>query len=138
MRHALCVKRLISRRICQLDQKGSKRWLLISNQGGGKAIMFATRGTTTPLGQAIREQRSPALLVLVLFALSSLLILLSGCGTPGTGESAVTAPVAQARTVRQVRVHLAPAPTISTTVRVAQRHLYTFAMSNVGLTQPAV
>ena len=50
----------------------------------------------------------------------------------------MTAPVAQAESVRQVRVHLAPAPTISTAVYVAQRHLYTFSRSNVGLMQPAV
>jgi streptogramin lyase len=35
-------------------------------------------------------------------------------------------------------VQLAPAPTISTAVRTAQSHLYTFAQSNVGLMQPAV
>jgi virginiamycin B lyase len=93
---------------------------------------------TTPPGQAIRQQRSPVLLVLALFALSSLLVLLSACGTPGTSESAVTAPVTQTQTVRQVRVHLAPAPTISTTVRTAQRHLYTFSTIDVGLMQPAV
>jgi virginiamycin B lyase len=86
----------------------------------------------------IREQRSPAFLVLALLALSSLLVLLSGCGTAGTSKSAVTAPVAQAQSLRQGRVRLAPAPTISTTVRVAQRHLYPFSTSNVGLMQPAV
>ena len=105
---------------------------------GEKAIMFATRSTTRPPGQATRQQRLAAFLVLALFALSSLLVLLSGCGTPGTSNSAVTAPVAQAQSVRQVRVHLAPAPTISTTVRVAQRQIYTFSTSNVGLMQPAV
>ena len=94
--------------------------------------------TTPPLGQAPRQQRSPALLVLASFALCSLLVLLSGCGAPGTSKSAVTAPVAQAQSWRQVRVHLAPVPTISTTVRTAQRHLYPFSPSNVGLMQPAV
>ena len=99
--------------------------------------MVATGRTTTPEGRAIRQQRSPALLVLALYALSSLLVLLSACGTPGTSESAVTAPVAQAQIVRQV--HLAPAPIISTTVLTAQRHLYTFSStSDVGLMQPAV
>jgi len=100
--------------------------------------MFATRMTTTPLGEATRQQHSPPLLVLVLVALNSLLVLLSGCGTPATSRSALGAPVAQAQSVRQVRVHLAPAPTVSTTVRSAQRHLYTFSSSNVGLMQPAV
>ena len=100
--------------------------------------MFAIRRTTTPLGQATRPQRPLACLVLALFALSPLLVLLSGCGTPGTGNSAVTAPVAHAQSVRQMRVHLAPVPTISTTVRVAQRHLYLFSTSNVGLMQLAV
>jgi streptogramin lyase len=100
--------------------------------------MFATRRTKTPEGQATRQQRSPALLVLALFALSSLFVLLSGCGTPGTGNSAVTAPVTQAQSVRQVRVHLTLAPTISMTVRTAQRHLYTFSTSNAGLMQPTV
>jgi virginiamycin B lyase len=100
--------------------------------------MVATGRGTTPEGQAIRQQRSQALLVLALSVLCSLLVILSGCGTPNTNNSAVTAPVAQAQPLRQVRVHLAPAPTISTTVLVAQRHLYTFATSNVGLMQPAV
>lgn len=100
--------------------------------------MFAPRRTTIPEGQAPRQQRSPALLVLALFTLSSLLVLLSSCGAPGTSNSAVTASVAQAQSLRQGRVHLAPAPAISTTVRVAQRHLYIFSQSNVGLMQPAV
>ena len=52
--------------------------------------------TTTPLGQAPRQQRSPTLLVLASFALCSLLVLLSGCVAPGISKSAVTAPVAQA------------------------------------------
>ncbi len=100
--------------------------------------MVAPCGTTTPLGQARRQQRSLAFRLLAWFALSSSLVLCSGCGTLGTRNSAVTASVAQAPSVRQVRVHLAPAPTISTTVRVAQRHLYPFSKSNVGLMQPAV
>jgi hypothetical protein len=103
----------------------------ISNQGKGEAIMFATRMTMTPLGEAIRQQHSPALLVLVLVALNSLLVLLSGCGS----RNALAASVAQAQSVRHVRVHLAPAPTVSTTMRSAQRHLYTFSSSNVGLMQ---
>jgi virginiamycin B lyase len=102
-----------------------------------ETIMFATRRAATPLEQARRQQTSPTFLVLALLALSSLLVLLSACGTPGT-TSAVTAPVAQAQTVRQVRVHLAPAPTISKTVRPAQRHLYPFSTIDVGLMQPAV
>src|SRR6266516_509627 len=96
--------------------------------------MFATSRSTTPGGQATRQQRSPALLVLALFVLSSLLVLLSSCDAPGTSNSAV----AQAQSLRWVRVHLVPAPTISTTMRVAKRHLYTFASSNAGLMQPAV
>ncbi len=95
--------------------------------------MFATRRATTPLGRATWQQRSPAFLVLALFALSSSLVLLTGCGT---SKNAVTAPVAQTPSTRQV--HLAPAPTISTTVRIAQSHLYPFSTSNVGLMQPAV
>jgi streptogramin lyase len=94
--------------------------------------------TTTSLGQAPRQQRASALLVLALFALSALLMPVSGCVTPATGMSAATAPVTQAQSVRQVRVHLAPAPTISTDVRSAQRHLYLVSTSNVGLMQPAV
>ncbi len=100
--------------------------------------MFARGRSTTAEGQAIRPQRAPAFLVLALFILCSLLVLLSGCGTLGSDTSTVTAPVTQAQSVRQVRVHLAPTPIISTTVRTAQRHLYTFAKSNVGLMQPAV
>jgi len=72
---------------------------------------------------------------MVLFALSSLLILLTGCGT---SKSTITAPVAQAQSMRQVQVYLAPAPTISTTVRTAQRRLYLFSQTNVGLMQLAV
>ncbi len=97
--------------------------------------MFSTRRTTTAEGQDTRPQRSPAFLVLVLFALSSLLILLTGCGT---SKSTITAPVAQAQSMRQVQVDLAPAPTISTTVRTAQRRLYLFSQTNVGLMQLAV
>lgn len=84
------------------------------------------------------QQKSPAFLLLAWFALSFLLVLWSGCGTQGTSKSALTAPVAQTQSFHQVQVHLAPAPTISTTVHVAQRHLYTFSTSNVGLMQPAV
>src|SRR6266567_2563942 len=97
--------------------------------------MFAPRRTTTRLGQARRQQRSAAFLLQALLALSSLLVLASGCGT-GTSNSPVPAPAAQAQFIRQV--HLAPAPAISTTVRTAQSHLYTFSTSNVGLMQPAV
>jgi streptogramin lyase len=100
--------------------------------------MFATRRTTTPLAEATRRQRSLARLVLTLFAVSALLVLWSGCGPAGTRKSTVTAPLANAPSVRQVRVHLAPTPAISTTVRTAQRHLYPFAAANVGLMQPAV
>jgi streptogramin lyase len=99
--------------------------------------MFATRRTTTLLGQARRQQRSAAFLLQALLALGSLLVLASGCDT-GTSNSAVTPPVAQAQFIQQEQVHLAPAPTISTTVRTAQSHLYTFSTSNVGLMQPAV
>jgi virginiamycin B lyase len=97
--------------------------------------MFATRRTAASLGQAARHQRSWAYLVLALLA--ALLVLCSGCGTRGASKGAVT-PVAQAPSVQRVRVHLAPTPTISTTVRIAQRHLYPFARTNVGLMQPAV
>ncbi len=90
-----------------------------------------------PPGQARPQQRSAAFLV-ALFALGSLLVLCIGCSSPGTSTSALPARVTQAQSVRQVPVHFAPAPTISMTVRTAQRHLYTFATSNVGLMQPAV
>jgi streptogramin lyase len=100
--------------------------------------MFSTRRTTTSEGQDPRPQRPLTCLVLALVALSPLLVLLCGCGTPGPSKSAVTAPVAHAQSLRQVRVHLAAVPTISTTMRVAQRHLYPFSTSNVGLMQLAV
>ena len=100
--------------------------------------MFATRRTMMPLAEATRHQRSLARLVLTLFAVSALLVLCSGCGPAGTRKSAVTAPLAHAPSVRQVRVHLAPTPAISTAVRTAQRHLYPFAQANIGLMQPAV
>src|SRR5438105_4792383 len=100
--------------------------------------MFSPRRTTTSEGQDPRPQRPLTCLLLALVALSPLLVLLSGCGTPGTSKSAVTAPVAHTQSLRQMRVHLAPVPTLSTTVRVAQRHLYPFSTSNVGLMQLAV
>jgi virginiamycin B lyase len=95
--------------------------------------MFATRRTTAPLRQETAPQRSSASLVVV--ALSALLLLLSGCGS---SKSTVTTPVAQAEPVRLGQVFLAPAPSLSTTVRTAQRHLYPFSQSNVGLMQLAV
>ena len=100
--------------------------------------MFATGGSTALEGQATQQQRAPAFLGLALFSLSSLLVLLSGCGTMGTANSAVKAPASQAPFVRQMQVHLAPSLSVSTSMRTAQRHLYTFASSNVGLMQPAV
>jgi streptogramin lyase len=100
--------------------------------------MFATHKITRLPGQTRRQQRSPTLLVPALFALGSLLVLCIGCSSPGSSTSALPARVTQAQPVRQVPVHFAPAPTISLTVRTAQRHLYTFAPSNVGLMQPAV
>jgi virginiamycin B lyase len=100
--------------------------------------MFAPYRTTMPLGQARRQRRSPTLLVLALVALGSLLILWTGCSSPAPSSSARPARVTQAQSVRQVPMHLVPAPPISTTVRTAQRHLYLFAPSNVGLMQPAV
>lgn len=100
--------------------------------------MFATRRITMPLGHARQLKKPPAFLVLVLFALSSFLVLLSGCGTSTTSNSAATAPVAPVQSVRQGQRHLAPAPTISTAVRTAQRHLYLFSHSNAGLMQLAV
>ncbi len=100
--------------------------------------MGATRRSTTPWGHATRRQRESAFVVLALVTLSSLLVLFSGCAPAGSDTSTVTAPGAQAQSVRQVRMHLAPTPTILVTVRTARRHLYTFARSNVGLMQPAV
>ena len=97
--------------------------------------MFSTYRITTAEGHEIRQQRSLAALVLTLFALSALLMLLTSCGS---SPSAVTSLVAQAQSVRSVQAHLVPAPPISATVRTAQRHLYTFSRSDVGLMQPAV
>ncbi len=57
---------------------------------------------------------------------------------PGPGKNAVTAPVAQTLPARQVQVHVTPVPPISTAMRTAQRHLYLFSPSNVGLMLPAV
>jgi streptogramin lyase len=99
--------------------------------------MFPTRWTTTLLEQARRQQRPAAFLMQAVLALSILLVLASACGTE-TSTSAVPAPVAQTQVVRQVQVHLAPAPAISTTVRTLPGHLYLFSRSNVGLMQPAV
>jgi streptogramin lyase len=93
------------------------------------------QGPTTPLRQETPLQRSPARLLVVVLALSVLLLLLSGCGS---SKSAVTAPAAPAQPLRQGQVSLAPAPSISTTVQTAQRRLYPFSQSNVGLMQLAV
>lgn len=100
--------------------------------------MLATGRSTTALGQAIRQQRSAVFLLLASLALGPLLVLLAGCGMPGSSNSVETAPVAQAPSVRQVYPHLAPVPSISMNMQTAQRHLYLFAPSNVGLMQPAV
>lgn len=100
--------------------------------------MCATRRTTMPLAPARALQRPLALLVLALFTLGPLLLLFSGCATPAASNGAAAAPVAQVQTVQQRALHLAAAPTISLTVRSAQRQLYRFASSNVGLMQPAV
>jgi virginiamycin B lyase len=100
--------------------------------------MVAPRGSTTTLGQATRQQRSPVFLALAWFALCALLVFASACGTPDSRKSAVTAPVAQAQSVRQAQVHVTLAPPITTAVRTAQRHLYLFSPSDVGLMLPAV
>jgi len=100
--------------------------------------MCATSKTTMRLGQVRPQSRPPALLVLALCVLGAALVLLSGCGAPGTSKSAGAAPVAQAPSVQRGQVHLAPAPTISTAVQTARRHLYLFSSSNVGLMQLAV
>jgi len=71
----------------------------------------------------------------VVLALSALLLLLSGCGS---SKSTLTAPVAHAQPVRLGQLSLALAPSISTTMRIAQRRLYSFSRSNVGLMQLAV
>ena len=97
--------------------------------------MFSTRRTTTPLRQETAPQRSPARLLVVVLALSALLLLLSGCGS---SKSTLTAPVAHAQPVRLGQLSLALAPSISTTMRIAQRRLYSFSRSNVGLMQLAV
>ena len=83
-----------------------------------------------------RQRRSPVLLVLTLFAFAPLFMLLSGCDTPGSRTNTANTPGTQS--VQQVRVHLAPVTAISTSVRIAQRRLYLFSQSNVGLMQPAV
>ena len=116
-----------------------------SNGGKGVVTMFALRGATTPLGQARRQRNSPALPVLAVFTLCTLLIILSGCGTPATSNrnNALTSSATQVGTsfsasVRQVRARVVPAPSITTAVYTAQRRLYTFSTTNVGLMQPAV
>src|SRR6266568_2534372 len=106
-----------------------------SNDARREATMFSTRRTTTPLRQETAPQRSPARLLVVVLALSALLLLLSGCGS---SKSTLTAPVAHAQPVRLGQLSLALAPSISTTMRIAQRRLYSFSRSNVGLMQLAV
>ncbi len=96
--------------------------------------MFAQHGNVTFERQTQRKQGSPSIIVLALFILSSLLVILSGCDTHGTSAS----PVAQAQSLLRVRVHLVPAPLISTKLRVAQKQVYTVSTSNVGLMQLAV
>lgn len=87
-------------------------------------------------GLTSRSPRLAEFLLLVSLALSALLVLLSGCGTPAFGGSAAVGN--QAPSVRSVPVQLAQAPAITTTVRSARRRLYPFASSNVGLMQPVV
>ena len=100
--------------------------------------MVAPRGTMTPLEQTIRRRRSLAFPGLSWCMLCALLVLASACGTPVSGKSAVTAPVAQTESVRQAQVYVTPVPPIATDVRTAQRRLYLFSPSNVGLMLPAV
>jgi virginiamycin B lyase len=100
--------------------------------------MIATCRTTSPPRCAIRQQRSLAFILLVWFSLSPLLVFLCGCGTQGGNNSALIDAVAQAEYFHQVQVKLNPPPSISITVHVAQKHLYTFSTANIGLMQPTV
>jgi len=102
------------------------------------SIMFRLHGNATFERQTQRKQGPPSILVLALFILSSLLVIVSGCGTQGTSASAVATEMKQAQSLLRMRVHLVPAPLISTKLRVAQKHFYTVSTSNVGLMQLAV
>ncbi len=99
--------------------------------------MFGTHRIRAPREQA-RGRRESVTFFVALLALCFLLVFLGGCALAGAGKAALTAPLAQAPFAQQVRVHVIPAPNISTTVRTGQEHLYTFSTSNVGLMQPAV
>jgi virginiamycin B lyase len=111
----------------------------IVNRAEEDAIMSTTHSITTPRKQGWRpgrQRRSPILLVLALLAFAPLFMFLSGCDTPGSHANAANTP--ETPPVQQVLMHLAPVTAFSTSVRIAQRHLYPFSQSNVGLMQPAV
>jgi virginiamycin B lyase len=81
------------------------------------------------------HHRYPVYFSIELFALCALLILLAACGTAQTTAADLT-PTASP--IAQGQVHVVAIPTLSRTVLTAQRHLYIFASSNVGLMQPVV
>ena len=83
-----------------------------------------------------QRQRWPSFLEIASFVASLLLIIVAaGCGT---SQATAVSSTPQGLPVRQGQVHIVPAPALSTTVLTAQRRLYTFAQSNVGVMQPVV
>ncbi len=85
--------------------------------------------------RAARRHRSPSFLVLASLVAGALLVLVTGCGT---SQTTTVSPTPHVLPVKQGRVHVVPASSLSTSVLTAQRRLYTFATSNVGVMQPAI
>jgi virginiamycin B lyase len=100
--------------------------------------MMTLHTPPTPDGHLRRHRRAAIRLLQAVLALSTLLLLVTGCSTPSTSTSDVPAPKSHTQTVHEAQVHLTPTPTFSTSVQSKQTRLFTFAPSNVGLMQPAV
>jgi virginiamycin B lyase len=83
----------------------------------------------------MRHHRLPFSHIILTLIAANLLILLSGCAA-SQSQGAVIAYTSHVPSVRYSAVQLVPAPPLSATVLTAQRHLFTFASSNVGLMQP--
>src|SRR5215471_7083483 len=100
--------------------------------GRRAAHMRAVGRGIPPEGCVMHRSRALSFLGGMSLLALTVLVLLAGC----TGGQTTASP--QGLTVRQGQVHRVSAPALSTSVQTAQRRLYTFAASNVGLMQPAV
>src|SRR5579875_1565314 len=98
----------------------------------------AQHGTIFPQRRLTHRYHSSLLLISVVLLVSSLLVLLAACGSGSSIASITPSPTSDTVLVRNGPVHVLPAPTSSTTVVNAQRHLYIFSTTDVGLMYPAI